>query len=800
MKTSTKWLSQYVDIPWQAQELADKLTMAGLEVEDILAIGTVPDGVIVAEIVARRPHPNADKLSLCDVATGAGETVQVVCGAPNCDAGAKVPMATVGTVLGEGFKVKKAKLRGEVSFGMLCSERELGISDDHSGLMLLPPDAPVGAPLSDCLGSDTVIDWEITPNRPDWLSHIGIAREIAALAGNCETLRLPSVDVASVASMPAGDVASVEIRDPDLCPRYIARVIRNVKIGPSPQWMQEALSAVGLRPINNVVDITNYVLLECGQPLHAFDLALLADSTIVVRRAGAGETLVTLDEQKHELTPDCLLIADAEKGVALAGVMGGANSEIAATTTDVLLESAAFLASNIRATSKALGISTEASYRFERGVDIEMVEFASQRAAALICELAGGELLEGKIDAYPGQPRQASVTCRFERINQLLGVEVAPDQAIDYMERLGLTILKREEGQFEAMPPPYRLDLEREADLIEEVARLYGLDNIPAQPAPACVGGPMASDTYYPQEQARAQLLALGLDETVTYSLLGTDTATTGTGVAESELIKLANPLSSETACMRPSLIPGLLQTVAHNVAHNSVDLAFFEFGRVLVNAPGWPEERDQIGIVLTGHPHAERFGAEKQREYDLFDLKGLLEGWLRDRRIQAAECRPVDCPTFAQGRSAAFAWGDTQLAVFGEVAGELTQDIRLKHPLFIALIELQNVLEAPTSERTYQPLPQFPAVVRDISLIADSGLANQSIVDTVLSMKCPWLQKIELFDVYEDKQALGRNKQRLAYSLTYRDPGKTLTDEQVNEAHERIRQGLAKQLDVELR
>jgi len=800
MKTSLKWLRQYVDIPWTVGELAERLTMAGLEVEEILDIGNVPDGVVIAEIAARRPHPNADKLSLCDVNIGTGETVQVVCGAPNCDAGAKVPMATVGTVLGEQFKVKKAKLRGEVSFGMLCSERELGISEDHSGLMLLPSDATPGMPLNEFLDSDTVVDWEITPNRPDWLSHIGIAREIAAVADTRGSLRLPSVDTPTVTDMSAGDVASVEILDPDLCPRYIARVIRNVTIGPGPKWMQDALNAVGLRPINNVVDITNYVLMECGQPLHAFDLALLADSKIVVRRARENETITTLDEQEHKLTPDCLLIADAEQGVALAGIMGGANSEIGETTTDILLESAAFLASNIRATAKALGLGTEASYRFERGVDIEMVEFASRRAAALICELAGGELLEGEIDAYPGPREPKPVTCRFDRANRLLGVDVSPDATVDYMERLGMTVTERTDAHLEVMPPPYRLDLGREADLIEEVARLYGLDNIPAEPAPARVGGPMSSDTYYAQEAARAQLLALGLDETMTYSLLGEGVATNCTGVSSSELVTLANPLSAETACMRPSLVPGLLQTAAHNIAHNNVDLAFFELGRIVAKTAEFPEEREQVGIVLTGHPHPERFGAEREREYDLFDLKGLLEGWLDERRMLSIECRALDMPAFKPGRCAAFFANDLQLAVFGEVTAQLTADMRLKHPLFMALVELQRLIHSPTSDRTYRPLPQFPAVARDISLIADRSLTNQTIVDTIQSVQCPWLEKVELFDVYEDKEALGGSRQSLAYSLTYRDPEKTLTDEQVNEAHERIRQGLAKQLDIELR
>ena len=798
MKTSQKWLSNYVDIPWSPAELADRLTLAGLEVEGIEDVGAVPEGIVIAEILERRQHPNADKLSLCDVSLG-DEPFQVVCGAPNCDAGTKVPLAPVGATIGD-FKVKKAKLRGEVSYGMLCSEQELGLSEDHSGLMILPTDAPVGESLVDYLGRDTVIDWEVTPNRPDWLSHIGIAREIAALTGKPESLTLPSVEVTRRDPAPADSVASVAVPAPDLCPRYTARIIRNVTVKPSPPWMQEALLAVGLRPINNVVDITNYVLMEWGQPLHAFDLALLAGSKIIVRRAADGEKLMTLDGQEHELTSDNLLIADAERGIALAGVMGGENTEIGDTTTDVLLESAAFNPTNIRATAKALGISTDSSYRFERGVDIEMLDYAGQRAAALICELADGELMEGVIDVYAAPYVPHRVNCRTSQVERLLGVPVAADAIAGFLGALGLTVTAKSETDVEVSIPPYRLDLTREADLIEEVARLYGLNNIPSEPAPACVGGPMDSDCYYPVEQARAQLLGLGLDEGVTYTLLGLGTATRATDVTEDEVVKLANPLSSETACMRPSVLPGILQTVAHNIAHGSDDLALFEIARVVVNRQDTPEERNQVGIVLTGRPHSERFGAEKQQAYDVYDMKGLLEGFFEERRLVGVECAPVEHPALKKGAAAVFSCNGKELATFGEVSGELTSDMRLKYPLLIALVELDAIIATPAAEKVYLMLPQFPSVDRDISLVAGKDLPNQQILDTVLAQKQKLLESVELFDVYEDEKSVGAGKRSLAYTLTYRDPNKTLTDERVNQAHERIRQALAKQLPIELR
>ena len=800
MKTSIKWLQNYVDIQWDSDELADRLTLAGLEVDEITRIGSVAEGVIVAEIRARRPHPNADKLSLCDVDTGSGLPIQVVCGAPNCDAGAKVPLATIGTVLGEGFKIKKTKLRGEQSSGMLCSERELGLSEDHSGLLILPDDAPVGTPLSAFLRSDTVIDWEITPNRPDWLSHIGIAREIAAV-GSCRALfRLPEIAATAKAAQPCDEVAAVEVLAPDLCPRYVARVIRNVSIEPSPDWMQQALEAVGLRPINNVVDVTNYVMMECGQPLHAFDYEKLAGGRIVVRRARPGENMTTLDGQEHELTGEHLLIADAEKGIALAGVMGGANSEIASDTSTVLLESAAFSAPNIRATSKTLGLSSDSSYRFERGVDIEMTEFASQRAAALICELGGGELLEGSIDVYAGHYVPAMVQCRFARIDQLLGVRVAPDTVVDFFERLGLDVAERNATGVTVAVPPFRLDIEREADLIEEVARLYGLDNIPAEPAPARVGGPIGSDSYYPLEEIRAQLIGLGLDETMTYSLLSVETATAGTGFEADELVMLANPLSNEVNCTRPSLIPGLLQTIAHNVARNNVDLAFFELGRVLSRSARFAEERYQVGMVLSGRAYAQRLGTERERDLDFFDMKGLLEGWLAARRVTRVACRPVDFAAFKQGTGAEFFVKEEQIAVFGEVSDEHTRDMRLKYPVFLALVEADKLAAAPVRQKVYRELPQFPAVVRDVAVVAAADLPNQAIVDAIEAVECPWLEQVELFDVYRDDEALGAGRRGLAYSLTYRDRARTLTDEQVNEAHDKVRAALAAKLPVELR
>ena len=800
MKTSLNWLKNYVETGWGARELAERLTLAGLEVEGIEQIGSVPDGVVIAEIKERRKHPNADKLSICDVDPGTGETVQVVCGAPNCDAGNKVPLATIGTDLGEGFKVKKAKLRGEESYGMLCSAAELKISDDREGLMELPDDATTGTPLGEYLESDTVIDWEITPNRPDWLSHIGIAREAAAVSGRTETFKLPDVTLAPCPGTNVSDLAAVEIDAPELCPRYTARIIRNIKIAPSPSWMQQALTAVGIRPINNVVDITNYVLLECGQPLHAFDYELLEGHKIIVRRAANGEKMVTLDGEEHELTSENLLIADTGRGVALAGIMGGGNSEISQETNTVLIESAAFHPPNIRATAKKLGISSESSHRFERGVDIEMVDFASRRAAALICELADGELVDGVIDVYANPYTPHDVSCRVSRVNQLLGLDLEADTIADLLIRLQFDVHYVEGDHITVAVPPFRLDIEREADLIEEVARLYGLDKIPQVPLVAQSGGMQEDDAYAPIQEVRNELLGMGLSEAMTYTLMSSESALRGSPLGEDQLVTLSNPISAEGACLRPSLLPGMLSVVDHNVSHNCADLAMFEIGRVISNVPDEPEERQQLAIVLTGRTHPERYGDERDVVYDFFDAKGMLEGWFESRRILNLSCAAATHPAFKDGCAAEFTTDNQRLAILGEVDDSLTEGMRLHQPLYGALVELDVLLAAVSAPRIFRPLPQFPSTTRDISLIAPEGVCNQDIIETIRGTGNAWLAGIEVFDLYEDEKQLGAGKRSLAYSLTYRDCTRTLKDEEVNQAHEKIRKTLAKKLPVELR
>jgi phenylalanyl-tRNA synthetase beta chain len=800
MKTSLTWLGKYVDIAWDAAELAERLTLAGLEVEGIETFGKLPETVVAGEILSRSPHPGADKLSVCTVSTGSGDALQIVCGAANCDPGKKVPVALVGTDFGGGFKIKKAKLRGVESHGMMCSARELGLGQGHEGLLELPADCVPGTRMDEVFAADEVIDWEITPNRPDWASHYGIAREVAAVADSVATLKLPAAELpAPAGGQQVSGLAAVDVLAPDLCPRYTARVVRNVKIGPSPEWMQRALEAVGLRPINNVVDITNYVLMEIGQPLHAFDYDKLAGHKIVVRRANVGETLVTLDGSECELDSENLVIADAERGVALAGVMGGGNSEISESTTSVLVESAAFNASSVRRTARQHGFHTDSSYRFERGIDIAMVDWASRRACALMCEHAGGEMVPGVIDVYAAPYRPHEVSCRVARVNQLLGTDLDGGGIASLLARLGLDVKDCGSRAVTVAIPSHRLDLHREVDLIEEVARLHGLNNLPQVPTAAIVGGPRSSDAYYEIERARNERLGLGLSEAMNYSLLGVEDATAGTGVGEGELVAIRNPISLENSVMRPSVLPGLLKTVANNVAQHVGNLAMFEIARVVVNRPGTEEERYQAGIVLCGLRNPELYGAERQAVVDFFDLKGLLESWFESRGV-AVRTSSSSHPAFAAGRCAAMEAAGRKIATLGEVGPALVKGMRLSHPLYMALVELDALTALGRRAAAFQPLPQFPATARDISLVAPTSLSNGEIVETILALDAPLLESVQLFDVYEDETAVGTGKRSLAYSLTYRDHGKTLTDGKANKAHDRLKGQLAAKLPVEYR
>ncbi len=623
MKVTLNWLKEYVEFDWLAEELAERLTMLGLEVEGVHKIGGEFEGIIVAQVVTREKHPNADKLSVCRVNDGKGER-QIVCGAHNFQPGDKVPLILPGASLPlkagekEPFIIKVGKIRGVESHGMMCSHEELGVDPEsiglktEEGLLILRPDAKVGQPFVEYLGrsgGDVVYDLEITPNRPDWNSVIGIAREIAAITGN--KLKLPEIRIHGTGNTEqVSNLVSVRIENTELCPRYTARVVKGVKIAPSPDWLRSALEKVGIRSINNVVDVTNYVMLEVGQPLHAFDYHLIAKvgqasnlsqtsermnrdrleacPTIVVRRARDGEKFTTLDGTERELTSEMLLIADEEKGIALAGIMGGQNTEINATTQDVLIESAYFNPANIRRTSKAHGLRSESSYRFERGADIGICDWASRRAAKLILETGGGELAEGVVDAYqnPVEPKQ--ITLRHHKVNELLGIELRPEEIEFYLGQLELKVAGRkprpvgaESGAPEPVTfqiPTFRVDLKREVDLIEEVARLHGVDKIPATPPRGAIGGNPFDAIHDQIAEARRILTGLGLNEAQTQTLISKSEIR---NAKNEELVSLVNPLSADMDVLRPTLLVGLIHALRHNVSRNQYDVALFEIGRV---------------------------------------------------------------------------------------------------------------------------------------------------------------------------------------------------------------------------
>lgn len=799
MNISYNWLKQYVDFDLAPAELSAKLTMAGLEVESVRTAGAVPDGVVTAKILSRRKHDNSDHLSICEVDRG-GEVLQIVCGAPNCDAGKTVPLATIGTVFPDGdgsFTIKKGKIRGVESFGMMCSARELGLGSDHDGLMILPPDTPIGVPLSSLIKTDTVYDCSVTPNRPDWLSHLGVARDLAALLD----LELKKPVSAAPAFRDSGEWNElVTVEAPDLCPRYSARVIRGVTIKDSPEWLKERLTAVGIRPINNVVDITNFVLMEYGQPLHTFDSRYLAGKRIVVRRAKNGEKITALDGKTYELRPENLVIADAEKPVAIAGVMGGEYSGIMPDTTEIVLESAYFEPASIRATSRALALSSDSSYRYERGADPETVVPGSLRAAALILELAGGEIVSPLIECFQEMPPLRKIDASFDRIRALLGMTVSDDEMAAILGRLGFASENRTDNSCIFTVPSWRMaDVMGEADLAEEIARIHGLDRLPDVPIQATQDD-FSLDDYRKFEELRTQLCGVGLDEILCGSMIDEKSALADGMFRANELVRMNNPISLELAVMRPSLLPGLLGTVRHNIARKNIDLALFEIGHVFCqNRQDFPEERDELAIAVTGRVHPERYSSERAALADFYDLKGILESLLDIRRVKSFSFRAAEDPRFVKGRTAEILIGGKNAGYFGEIVPELTRGMRLTTPLFAALLQLDSLFAAAARSPFYQALSPFPPTARDVAFLAPKELENQTVTDFILGAHLPHLESVELFDIFEDP-ALGDGKKSMAYSLVFRAPDRTLTDDEVNAAHEKLRARLVKGLGVELR
>jgi phenylalanyl-tRNA synthetase beta chain len=836
MKVTLNWLKQYVEFNWSPEELSERLTMVGIEVEGVEKLGGELDGVVVAQVITKDKHPNADKLTVCRVNDGKGER-QIVCGAQNFKAGDKVPLIFPGhslpAKLGEPpFTIKVGKIRGVESHGMMCSPQELGLGDLVEGLLILREDAKVGQPFAEYLGrtgSDVVYDLEITPNRPDLNSVIGIAREISAVTGN--PLKLPQLKLTEAGNR-FEELVAVRIEDAELCPRYTARVVRGVKIAPSPDWLKSALEKVGIRSINNVVDVTNYVMLEVGQPLHAFDYHLLAKAggnarpTIVIRRAAEGEKFKTLDGQERTLNSQMLLIADETKAVALAGVMGGQNSEINLSTADVLIESACFKPQNIRATSKKLELRTESSYRFERGADIGICDWASQRAAQLILETAGGTLAQGAVDAYPTPFEPKQIALRHTQTDAVLGIAVPVEQQVESLQRLGLEIdtaagIGPSTGV--RMPhttvfrvPSFRVDLKGEIDLIEEVARLYGVDKIPATAPRGAIGSNPYDGVHDQLAEGRRILTGLGLFEAQGQTLIS-DGA--GKLMAGDALVPLSNPLSSDMNVLRPSLLPGLLDAMRHNLSHKTYDVALFEVGRVFTVAqasppagsPGVPpgaassstsstREERRVAIALTGQRNPLFWsGNDRDAKFDICDLKGLLEEFLEQFGLRGLTYtrRPDSTSLFLE--SATVQLGRFQLGEFGQLLPPRAKQYDLRDAVLLAELNLDLLLARRITTKSFRPLPAFPSIRRDVAMILPEAATHEAILQVVKQAKPANLETAELFDMFRGKNVPSGQKS-VAYAFTYRHVERTLTDAEVNAAHEKLVAQLKQRLQAAVR
>ena len=813
MKVTLNWLKQYVDFNWSPAELTERLTMLGLEVEGVQKISGAFDGIVVAQVVTRDKHPNADKLSLCRVNDGTGER-QIVCGAQNFKAGDKVPLILPGALLPpkagekEPFTIKVGKIRGVESHGMLCSHEELGIDPEaighkkEDGLLILREDAKVGQPFGEYLGrsgSDVVYDLEVTPNRPDLNSIIGIAREIAALTGN--PLRIPEVR-SQKSEVRTESLVAVKIEDAEICPRYTARVIKGVKIGSSPAWLRDTLEKVGIRSISNIVDVTNYVMLESGQPLHAFDYHLIAKGaagkpTIVVRRSAAGEKFKTLDNQERTLTNEMLLIADQQKGIALAGVMGGANTEINSSTVDVLIESAYFTPVNIRRTSKRLGLRSESSYRFERGADVGISDWASQRAAQMILETAGGQLAEDVVDAYPSPAQPKELTLRFAHSKDLLGIGISDADQVSYLNKLGLETVSQQPGEATFRVPSWRVDVKREVDLIEEVGRLYGIDKIPSTPTRGALGTDVFDSVYDQIGEARLILTGLGLNEAQGQTLI----ANAECRIKNEELVALANPLSSDMDVLRPSLLPGLIHSLRHNVSRKNYDVALFEIGRVFTNVNGQTKENRNIAIAITGQ-RALNFwsGEERDAKFDAYDLKGLVEEFIEQFGLRGvAFGKRAESTTLFLESAAVTLGGKLPLGELGQLLPTLAKKYDLRDAVFLAEFNLDLLLSKRNPAKSFKALPHFPSSRRDVAMLVPETTTHEAVWQSVKQAKAANLESVELFDVFRGK-GVPDGQKSLAYAFTYRAADKTLTEADVNSAHEKVLETLKSQLKVELR
>ena len=783
MKFSVNWLREFVELPPSIEALAELLTMSGVEIEAIEKRGADFDHVVIARIDDSKPHPNADRLSVCIVDDGSGTKRQIVCGAKNYKVGDKVPLALPGAELSGGLRIRASKLRGVESEGMLCSPKELGIAEDAAGLLILSPEVKIGAPIRDLFPPDTVLDVEITPNRGDLLSHFGLAREIAALTN--KPVRLPSTSAGGAPALQKKGVVISAMRE---CPFYSARRIENVKVGPSPDWLRAKIESVGIRSINNVVDVSNFVMLELGQPTHAFDAEKL-DGDINVRLAREGEKFLALDGKTYALTPDNLVIADDQRAVGIAGVMGGEETGVTDSTKNVLLESAYFLPASIRRTARDLNLPSDASYRFERGVDPQMIFGASQRATDLICEVAGATPARTIAVAGEVPPNPPDVSMRYGRADELLGIHIEPATADQILTRFGLSrgdsANRRESGSSWKIPS-YRRDLQREVDLIEEVIRGHGIEKVPSEDRSRFTPLSAADRNYDFEAKLRRNLVALGLSEARTSSLIARSEVARANGA-----IELRNPLSEDHVALRTTLIPGLLAAVERNIRAGAERIAIFEIGNAF--APPTGEQQRKLALALCGQAaSAKNWRAQKKRALDFFDLRGALNA------LGTFEFRRGKQSGFAL--SAEIFHGRDRIGHGGQLSS--ASSFGATTPVLVAEIDLATIAQATEHAERFKEIDRYPAVTRDVAMFVGPEVTHAEIVRVIAAANEALLEKVELFDLFmeNDPKELSQARKSLAYSLTYRDKNRTLTNEEASAAHARIRERLRSDIGAELR
>ena len=787
MLVPLKWLRDYVDIDIDTQEFADMMTMTGSKVEKVDFFGKETNGVEVCKILEIEQHPDADRLKVTKVEVANGEILQIVTNATNIKVGDYVPVARIGAVLPGDFKIKKGKLRGVLSEGMFCGAEELTIPsafvEDHKkdGIYILDhqDSFELGMDVRDVLGiNDALIEFEITSNRPDCRSIIGIAREAAVTLG--KELKYPEIKVQA-----CDEEMSFEIDiQTDLCKRYCGRVVKDVKVGPSPYWMQRKLIEAGMRPISNIVDITNYVMLELGQPLHAFDLDDIKYNKMTVKMAEEGEKFTTL-------TSDMLVIGNQDKTLDLAGIMGGENSEIKDTTTSIFIEGASFAKENIRATSKKLGLRTEASSRFEKGIDINLAEEAVNRACQLIEELGCGTVLNGMLDYYPQKEEVQKVTVNPVRINKLLGVNVPMDQFINILESLEFKCNLVSSEVLELEVPTFRLDITEDADILEEIARIYGYDNIPSASLEGNATAGVKTEKQKFIDNVKSNSIACGLNEILTYSFVsprGVDKINLPADDEKRNFVKIMNPLGEETSVMRTTLIPNMLDVISTNISHKVEEVSAFECGNTFIPQEGLPIETKKYCVGMYG------------KEVDFFVLKGVIESVLNNVGLKGYEIEPETTNlTFHPGRCAKIVYNNIYIGTFGELHPDVIENYNLGQRVYVAEINIDTVFENLNLTKSYNPLPKYPSTSRDIALIVKDEVFVKQIEDIIKANGEDLVESYKLFDVYKGAQ-IEEGHKSIAYSITYRSKDKTLTDEDVAKVHEKILSELSEKLNANLR